>query len=447
MNKKKWLLLLFLLAAIFAWVKLFYKALDKNTVPANADAVVAIDSKRIINTLIWQTITEPSEWNIKNPFKKNTDTSLHFKDLIDIPDYAFTFHINGQENTVWYIQLIVKDTSLFEQALLQNNFEKIDENVFENKTNGFLLLRKKSKIIVGVSTTQSQINEVANDLFEKKNFMPSSILQKIINNKSHATAYLQANSFLNKPAFININFDKSSVRMQTKLLLKSTDTLKEETFAYSDTAICSLGFSQSIIGLLHRISKDDKDKISTTLNINVDSFFQPQNKKYSFQIHDFKIRADSAISYTYDDDFNKIEKVVINNEEEPALQIDVMCSRATKIFAYLKSQKKVEKTAAGFLFIPIPFVKSYCIANDTMIQIKSSNYSPIDWGKFINSIFYLHLRVDKIPNSLQKYFSDDIKNAMKSIGEINVTATKQGTETIVNVIVSKRKAQKFLFNF
>ncbi len=447
MNKKKWLLLLIFLAVLFASVKLFYKTLDKDTVPANADAVIAIDSKRIINTLIWQTITEPSEWNISNPFRRNTDTVLHFKDLIDIPDYAFAFHINGQPIAVWYMQLTVNDTSLFEQELLQNNFEKIGENVFENRANNLLLLRKNSKIIIGISTTKSQINEVANDLFEKKNFITYAVLKTIIDNKSHATAYLQSNTILKKPAFINVNFDKRSIKMQAKLQLKSIDTYSQEKFAYNDTAICSLGFSQSIIGLLQHISNDDKTKMSTALNINIDSFFQPQNKKYSFQISDFKTRTDSAISYSYDDDFNKIEKVIVNNVEEPVLQIEIIGSDAIKIFAYLECQKKIEKTAAGFLFTPIPFVKSYCFANDTLLQIKSSNYETSTKNTFLNAFFFANLSVEKIPIYLQKYFSGDVKKLLENVATINILATKNSGETIVNASISKKKSKKILISF
>ena len=62
MNKKRWALLVLAAILIFGYYKLFYKTYSEKAVAQNADCVVAIDVKRITNTLMWHFITTPSQW-------------------------------------------------------------------------------------------------------------------------------------------------------------------------------------------------------------------------------------------------------------------------------------------------------------------------------------------------------------------------------------------------
>ena len=92
MSKKKWLLLLLCILLVFGYIKLFYKTYNENTIPKTADCIIAIDVKRITNTILWNIITTPSQWKLGGVFFG--DKEGRWRDMITIPDYIFLFQFN-----------------------------------------------------------------------------------------------------------------------------------------------------------------------------------------------------------------------------------------------------------------------------------------------------------------------------------------------------------------
>ena len=170
MRRKKALFftVIILLIALAYW-KFYYKTFSERLVSANADMVLAIDVKRIANTIIWDYVTTPSKWkNIS--FKRSKETS--WKDAIDIPDYFFIFTVSGQSRKSLFCVLRVRSDAALQVMLRKYGFVKGEAagNLREFHSNSLQLsiIRKDDKLLISNgSGIDGEMRSVAERLFNK----------------------------------------------------------------------------------------------------------------------------------------------------------------------------------------------------------------------------------------------------------------------------------------
>lgn len=449
MNKKKWALLLLAAILIFGYIKLFYKTYNEKTVPQTADYIVAVDVKRITNTLIWQFLTTPGQWkNISFSSKKSKE--LSWKDMVELPDYVLAFHAANQPASIWYLLLSIKDKADFEKGLVQFQFEKINTNEYLNKTAGLYLFVHDNKVLVAntLASNKDYVLAVADELFTKKTFISKDKLAKAIDAKSHLAVYIPANNFLQKEAVIKANFDKQKVEITGDLTPASKYIFTEKKFSYFSGSLCTAGFTQPQAAVYNLLSTADKGKISTALNFNIDSVMQTGNNWYSLNLAQIKTRADSAVTYTYDDEFNQVEKVTVNNIQEPAFSFIVTGNNPSQFYNYLQNNSKLEATAAGSLFLPMPLVKSYCnIASDTQLVISSAGYSNVNTDRSIQAVFFINLFISRIPENLKNYFPDAVKNSLSNLETIHISSVKKDAQLLLKAVIEKKKNDSPIIHF
>lgn len=84
----------------------------------------------------------------------------------------------------------------------------------------------------------------------------------------------------------------------------------------------------------------------------MDSVFKQSNKYYNLDLSAIVQRTDSAITYTYDDEFNKVEKVVVNNIQEPAFNFMITGDSVSTIYTHLQRNNKLEKLSPEIYLHP-----------------------------------------------------------------------------------------------
>lgn len=442
MNKKKWALLFLFGALVFGYVKLFYKTYNEDTVAKSADCIITLDVKRITTTLIWNFITTPSQWKVGNIFKSGGKKEISWKDMVEIEDYIFAFHVNNQPANVWYVLLKIKNENDFTKGLLQYNFKKLNSNLYLSNNLGIQFLKNGNKILVTNYTTEnnSYLALVADEIFIKKSYSSKESLKKTIDANSHLTVYLAANKFLQHDGIITGNFDKNKIEINCSLTQNTLYNFTENNFSYSANSLFTLGFTQPSAAVYGLFSDSSKNKVSKAISINIDSLIRHDNKYYSIELTGIEPRIDSAITYAYDDDFNKVEKVVVNNVLEPAYNFNIAGDSVTNIYNYFLNNKKLEQTDTGQLFTAMPFVKSYCnIKGETLLNITAANYFAQPANKNINCILFLNLLLTKIPASLLKYLPNDLIKATANIESIHLLANKKNEQLIINCLLQKKK--------
>ena len=441
MNKKRWVLLVILVIVVFGYIKLFYKTFSVNTVVKTADCIVAFDVKRITNTLLWNIITTPGQWKTVS-FSSGNKDEVSWKDMVKIPDYVLPFHVSGQPAAVWYLVLQIKDNTDFEKGLRRYHFEKINPAAYASKDLGISFFKNDNTILITNTTAANNnyLSNVANELFVKKEYITKQTLLKAIEAKSHLAIYLAANNFLQQAAVITGNFDKTKIEIKTTLTPNKQFKFTENNFSYTSSSLCALGFTQPSNTVYGLLSDSNKNNISKALNFNIDSFLLPSNKYYRLDLTEIKPGVDSAITYLYDEDFNKIEKVVVNNVREPAYNFNINGDSVRNIYNYFISTNKIEQTDSGKLFTPMPFVKSYCsIKNEGQLNIVAANYFPGGADKNSTAVLFLNLLLTKIPKELLNYLPGTITEAITNLESIYLEVLQQNELLDINCVIQKKK--------
>ncbi len=449
MNKKRWVLLVLIAVAVWGYFKLFYKTYSTSAVAKSADCIVALDVKRITNTVIWNWITTPGQWK-KISFSSGNKSTVSWKDMVTIPDYVLAFHIQHQPLNIWYTTLQVKDENDFVKGLQAYHFEKQGINIYFSKDAGIQFYREGGKLLVTNAAVEDSnyLLQAATELFINKSYVTQQTLGKAIAAKSHLAIYIAANNFLQEDAIVTGNFDKSSIEFSCNCSPKKQFSFTENTFNYNTNSLCMFGFTQPSNAVYGLLSTADKDKISKALGFDMDSTFLQSNKYYAADIAEIKPRVDSAITYTYDNDFNKVEKVVVNTIREPAFNFLISGDSSINIYKYFQHAGKIDQTDSGNLFKPMPFVKSYCtMQSNRELNIVASNYQPAEANKNSKAILLFNILLTKIPNDLLNYFPADVVKIIANIESVQLKAGKQNEKINFNCIFQKRKNDLPVINF
>jgi hypothetical protein len=444
MTRKKWALLIVLIGlGICAYVKLFYKTFSEKVVAKSADNIVAIDVKRITNTAIWSVLTHTSKWKMPSFSSEKTD-KIDWKDIVEIPDYVFAFHAKAQPANAWYTMLEIKNENDFEKAATQYQFVKDTTGAYINKEFGIQFVKKESKILVTTAAVSlDDINKIAKEIFVDKAYCTKEHIETVINKNSHIAFKVAKNNFLAEDAYGTITIKDDEINIDGNFIPQKQFAFTNAQFSCSDSSLCSIGFAQPNTAVYALLSDSAKASISKAINIDFENLIQPSNKYYNLDIAGFKNRTDSAITYTYDDDFNKIEKVVVNNVEEPAYKISVFGDSVSKIYNNWFLNKKIERTNKGDLFTPLPFAKSYCNnSKPNELTIATENYLASSKSKNIESVFYFNLLVKNIPASLLKYLPTNMSDGLGKIK--NLEAVFKSEEKNIHFFVNAYSLNSFL---
>jgi hypothetical protein len=445
MNKKRWAILILILLLLFGYYKLFYKTWNNESVPKSTDCIVAIDVKKVTNTLIWNVITTPSQWSKISLFSE--EGKVDWDDMVKLPDYVFVFHKTGEPATALYAVVEINDEEDFKKGLQQYHFEKTATGSFISTKTGVEILQNGNKLLIGNAAVENRqyLVQAADELFKQKQFMAKDVLQGNISTQKHFSLQL-LNSFLGKQQIITAGFDKESIYVDAAFTMPKGVSFASNTFLYCDTSLCSIGCTQPQPGIKQLLDDSARAAISRAVNFNIDSLLLPGNAFYQLDIKGIPARVDSAISYTYDDNFNPVEKVVVNTVEEPAFNFTVEGKKVTSIYNYWERSGKIEKNEMGDLFTPMPFVKSYCHINDqNKLSVTANNHKAAATDKSINCILFIKLLLAKIPGSLQQYFPADIHKAVQNIESAEAIASNKKGQIILRIVFNKKKNDLPLF--
>ena len=451
MSRKKWALLLLLLLLGFGYVKLFYKTWNKTRVPASADAVLVLDVKRVTNTLIWQFLSTPSKWKTGNLFSKRLkDTS--WRDMFKLPDYVFAFHAKNQSLNNWYTVLSMDSRKGFEAGLAKFAFRRINDREYTNKEAGlYLYVHDDNEVLLARAPAADSLSvrQVAHELFTEKKFMAGSEIRKAIDAKSHLSLYITPGSALREAGIFSLNFDKESLRIKGDITPAQPYLYAEENFLYAPESLSSAGLVQPPRELLERMGTETKERISKALGLNADSFFVASNRSYSIDLQSIRERQDTAITYTYDDDFNPVENKVLNTVREPAFSFFANGAHTDSIYQYLLRNQKLENGAGGMVFLPMPLVRSYCRQNKPgNLTIESFNYQPRPASASVKALLFIRLSVAAIPPDLLRYLPDAVSDRCRNIEEFRLTVNNTDNRSLhVSGMLTKKKNALLLFDF
>jgi hypothetical protein len=449
MNKKKWTLLILFILLTAGYFKLFYKSWNNESVTRNADCIIALDVKRITNTLIWNFITSPSQWKTSNWFSSGKDGKVHWDNMISLPDYVFIFHRSGEPDNAFYTVVEINNKDDFEKGLKQYGFEKTATGSFISNEAGVEFIQNGNRLLIGNAgiDDRNYLQQTATALFNQKQFIDKTSLEKTVKANSH----LALNGVLfNKTEWagfyeIKGNFNDTSLYFTMPLTTAKVNPFISKEFSFCDTAMLSVGFTQPTKEFKNNLPLQ---RISKALNFNVDSLLLSSNNYYQLNISGIYPRIDSAITYTYDDNFNQIENIVVNKVEEPAFFFTVSGDSVNYIYDYWNRNGKLENNTGGSVFTPIPFAKSYCkVIDKNTLTVASAGYTAPLQNTTVTKGMFLRILISKVPPSLLNYVSPNAIKLLKNIETLDAFISDENGEKVITLQFNKKKNNLPLVEF
>jgi hypothetical protein len=350
MKRKIIALAVFLIAATL-YVLLYHKNKTLKYIPENVDAVVLIDMKNLKRQYISSFAAHPSLWfREKN---KKGKTNFIQESGVKIPDFFQIFHVKNTHFLQWYCVLELTDKQKFLAYLKQQKFVKKQENTFQ-KDQVFLKIDGE-KCIVG--TSELAFQSISQSISSGKN---------VFNADSFIDNSLGSISFISEKRIRSFSIDLNSDEIEIK------NTQKAENFS---SIISNLQQKQSFLN-----AELDAKNIK-----NFTAFFNG-NIADSSQITHFNTTAeleqvnDTIITYSYDDNFNEIEKKTFQTITQPNYVIALQSKNAEKTWQYFQNKKWIN---AQNQFTAIPFQPNVIVKNKTGLEIKSTR-KPIQLSPKLN---------------------------------------------------------------
>ncbi|MGK6342438.1 hypothetical protein ACMGDK_09375 [Chryseobacterium sp. DT-3] len=342
MNKKKIIVPLTLLLAAAFYFVFFYKNKTLKFVPENADAVVLVDVKRLTGQYILSFIAHPSKWTES---KKKDRKTISLKDSgIKTPDFLQIFHLKDTKFSEWYSVVELKDPQKFSAFLKNHQFVSKGKNIFQ-KDQIFVKIEGENSII---GTSASAFENINQQLFQSSE-------KKVLNADQFIGSSVGSISFVSGQKIQNFSIELKSDEIE----IKNT----------SET-----GSLASIVDELQKKNHFLEIELDAR---NVKNYARLFDKTLSdsAQISYFKATADleqvndTIISYSYDDNFNEIEKKTFQKIIQPNYVIDLQSSGSEKTWDYFQHKKWINVQNQ---FTAIPFQPNQIDRNNGRFIIKST---------------------------------------------------------------------------
>lgn len=388
----------------------YNKKFDEKCVPQNADAIAMTDVKNIRNYFIFSYLKNPSEWEWNtsgNSTKKKFDLS-DFR--ITTPDYLAFFHIENQPVTQWFVTVELEDDTVFEKTVTEKHFRKTTlqnrMSLYYSNAMNLCIIKHLNQILVSnVAANQKQIAvKTAEDLFLKRLFLDVKKTEKMINNSNAITFWIKKNSLLEKDGILNLSLENNKITVDGQLELKSKYT-KEWQFTQNPNALLSLGFNFEMIRN-QKFSTENSVKTNKMIGFNLDSILAQHPTKTELVINKIIKKKDSAISYSYDDDFNPIKKVVVHTNHEPSFHFSIKTLNSKKVFDYLKDQNAIDNHN---VFVNFPLAQTKAFVENKSLKLEANPLkNPLQLS--ITKIGYLQIHFNKIQPEDWRFINAKNKN-------------------------------------
>lgn len=382
--KKKLFAFVILLFAGMMYFVFYHKQNTKIFSPQEADAIILIDTKKLTREYVYSLAGHPSLW-----FESKEKNKISFKESgVKIPDFLQAFHLKNSKVSNWYSVFELEDRKTFLLFLKQQKFTDLGNQMFR-KDQVFIKILGKNLIIGSSSDDFERIN---NQLFHSS----------------------QANLF---DADVLVTNGLGSIILNTK---KGSHNLSVE-LRHDEIEIRNQSDSYDPSPAISKLLKTDSF-LETELDAeNIKNFSSFFDKTFadSSSINRMKTSVhleeenDTIITYSYDDNFNEVEKKTFQKIIQPNYIIDFQSLNPEKTELYFQNKKWIN---AQNQLTAIPFQPNLITQNSKGFKIKSTR-KPVQQSFNLNEN-YIFVKNNPLLLSFLKTLSPKEKKMISDIDYI-----------------------------
>lgn len=383
MKKKLFAFVLLLFAGMMYFV-FYHKQNTKIFSPQEADAVIMIDTKKLTRQYVYSLIEHPSLW-----FESKEKNKISFrKSGVKIPDFLQIFHLKSSKVSNWYSVFELEDRKTFLLFLKQQKFTDLGNQVFR-KDLVFIKIFGKNLIIGSSSDDFERIN---NQLFHS----------------SQVNLFDADTLVTNGLGSIILNTKKGSHNLSVELRHDEIE-IRNQSDSYDPSPVISkLLETDSFLE-----TKLDAENIKNFSSIFDKTFADSSSvNEIKASVHLEEVN-DTIITYSYDDNFNEVEKKTFQKIIQPNYIIDFQSLNPEKAKLYFHNKKWIN---AQNQFTAIPFQPNLIIQNSKGFEIKSTR-KPVQQSFNLNEN-YIFVKNNPLLLSFLKTLSPKEKKIISDIDYI-----------------------------
>ena len=409
-----------------------------NRVPKDATAIININARQLEHHILIDLISHPISYLKSDTIRKKKRKKFSITKGIDIPKNILFFTNNTNYKNVWYSSIIgLNDPDELSRYLESEKYAK-NKNTF-TKENIVFRIKDKQLIIAIVLNEEGVLSKNLNSLFEERSFLleTSTLLKPIIANASDISFTTIQNDFLEG------NFKDGIFEIHGKL---------HPDFSLFTNAIQPDYNSSSILSIVGKVNKDHllfkefykkiSNKFDELTHLSLDSISKNWNGNLSLDLKSIESKTDTIITYEYDDDFNKVEKISTQTIEKPKLTFKLGLLKNTNTIDYLLQQKAIQIIDNDTIFTPIPLYKFYASTFGNGLKVYSYK-KQLDKTASKQTKFKSNLNLDRYWQSEQKFsFVSEKNTTIKLVKKASFELSKDNKLSIT--IHLKKDNRNFL---
>ncbi|MGJ8659351.1 hypothetical protein [Cellulophaga fucicola] len=412
----------------------------------DADVVVKVDLHSIKETLILDALSAPKYYYSNISFsssKKDKEKDSTQNKGIDLQPYTLVLYtLKNVKNTVFTTLPI--DNSLDFKSYIET-FVADKKSVIEREKEYQYAVLEKSKVIIGWNTTHVAIAAspekltatkiasvftdvlVGNKLITDKN---NALIQKLKSAQDHIV-YAKGNGL------VGANFVDGKLEFSGQLEVDSTTGFAKEISVSSIAdASFQLYMDYSFTDPKHTSNFISTFKNSSFLeksNLKIDSIAAHSNGFFSLAINGKTMQQDTIVSYTYDDNFNKVAAKTIQEKEVPKIYLNIG-SKKKGLSTYLKEQGAIEQD----IFTAFPYYNlKVSSANNTTLFSTDKSLPKTQTFKTAN-FFECTADFKKLNEQLSFPKSDLIFGLLKTL-DINANLVEESKVGLEGVLTAQKE--------
>ncbi|MCK0132377.1 hypothetical protein MWU59_12770 [Flavobacteriaceae bacterium F08102] len=391
------------------------------TIPANATKVLQVNLRQLEKDIIFDVLGHPLKY-IGERKKRADSIQRKIKSLtkgLSIPKALYFY--TSDEYPGWYsLAIQLSNRKKFTEFLEESGFHKVmttDVLVYSQQQFHFYLY--EDAFVIGYS--KKPLQENCRLLFESKAVLTSqdAIVKVLIHSSSDLTIVSDQGDF------ITGDFEKGAFKISGKLSDYFDALLLVDRSASADD-LFDLSF-QLNPRCLEEVRSEDRsfiDDFEKFTHLSVDSILPNLDGRFSFRLSAVGTVFDTIVTYTYDDDFNKVETRSIQRATVPYLGVKMGLKKEVRLIEYFMRKGAIQEIDGKCVFTPIPLYTINATQTENEVVLSIGALNPIQWTQ--PTKFYWKFRVkDYLEHPLDIPMSSQCKRILTLISELELEVTQE----------------------
>ncbi len=334
-------------------------------IPKTANALISIDLRKMEQTVFWDAIYHPlAYWDDASDDGDDDDTpSMGFS----YPKRITFFVMEGADDAFFSQPIAIKskDFQQYVDTLVRRDeWELLGRNfIFDTQKQLFYLWDASRVGVAFAKRAQADFVQttLGNLLKEQDGDILSDDLSEKINQGEHHFVIWRKQSewTQNEPVVLYGYFEKGAMVIQGEISSNYSFLEKNEFFENTDTDILTV--SMNLNKNNFSFSESLRRSFQKTTHLELDSFFRYSTGEINLKVPRMETQIDSIITYEYDDDFNKVEKVSTQEIVAPEI-IAQLANKKNELYGYFRRRGVVKDLDEKSRFVGLPFVEMDAIA-------------------------------------------------------------------------------------